>query len=230
MDNINKLLEKREGRLDRTQSIQALYEKINRAKMVLHFVQSAPNNSKGRRMKSEARKQFIISLVTAFETYTGDLVVELIDNNRVNLNPKLLEGISAKYNIKEINDIIKNKLTIGELICDNLNFQRLDSTFEYLSRLFNRNFPKVLEENKFQFKNTKGNIVTITLRKGFIKNLESIFRLRHQFVHEISFKNTPSYDKTKLYSRLMKNLATCIDVLADSLRNSTITDSKLKKK
>ena len=177
-----------------------------------------------RKIRSEARRQSVISLITAFEVYLGDIVVELMDKYGINLhedeNLKKLFNRS-KFSIFELHQILKDKITIGELVCWEINFQNMTLAFSFLSSLFGTDFSKLISNNKFAYKNTKGMDVTISLKSTFPARLDKLLKLRHLYIHDVDFRSTPSKPDIIRYRRLIRELITCIDVKVDSYRNVT---------
>lgn len=226
MEELDQVLSRRESRTARARPISSLYEKVNRATFLLNYAQKAIGNT-GKKIKSEARRQYIISLVTAFEVFVGDTVIELIDKGNVKVNKSILESIKKRYDILEIENILKNKITIGELVSDQVNFQNIDITFSFLSKLFDTNFYDLLYKNKFTYKSVNKVVVTVVIRKGSHNKLARLINMRHAFVHDMTFNNTPSYSEVIDYGILTKRIATCIYVKTDQY-NTPIT--KITKK
>lgn len=218
MEGSQRLLEKRGLRANRDNyPFENLFEKIERARLVLAHTGGIKGQN-ANKIKSEARRQFVVSLITALEVYLGDIVLELIDTQKVKYSENILKSAGKKFNIIEIDEILKNKITVGELICDQINFQNLDWTLSFLTDLFDEDFAKLLETKKFVYTNKQERKITLSLRKGFKKRLARIFELRHNYVHDISFNNTPSLTDLTAYREAIFRLAVCIDVKVDSLR------------
>ena len=222
------LLEKRKLRSSRDEfPLISFYEKIKRTRLLSDFAETKRGTG-ALKLKSEARRQFIISLVTALEVYLGDLTIELIDKAQIKYGKRIIESASKKYDIIEIREILRNKITMGELICDQINFQNLEKIFGFLKNLFGTDMSKLLEKNKFIYTNQRGNPFTIFLRRGFNKNLQRVIKMRHTFTHDIRFSDTPSLVDLKKCEVLIKRFAVCIDVKADQFRK--VESSRIIKK
>lgn len=229
MESIDRLLEKRSLRTRRDPyPLASFYEKIERARLLLNHAETKSGTSE-RKIKSEARRQFAIALVTALEVYLGDLTIELIDKNTIRYGRKVLETIRVKYDIIQVKAILSNKITVGELIAEECNFQNLDWIFSFLQTLFGgTSFAKLCRTHKFTYAKSNNQLITISLRKGFEEDLRNLINLRHDFVHDIRFDQAPSIEDLKRYHSLLSNFTTAIDVRADQIRK--IETSKIVKK
>lgn len=224
---MDKILEKRESRKGRKGSPYSnFYKKIQRSFHVVYYTEDAKGKN-GQKIKSEARKQFIVSLVTAFEVYLTDVVLELIDTQKTEKS-RLLKLVTKKYTLTDIDNILSQEITIGELICEERNFQNMESTFSFLDEVFEEDFKRSLEKNKFQYQSKDKKIYSISMRRGFFRRLKLCLKLRHSFVHDVSFSKTPSFQDVGNYCILIMNLAICIDVKVDLLRG--VASSKIIKR
>lgn len=228
--NFDTLLEKRQLKKDRAvYPYENFYKKIRRTHATLRYTELARSSG----IKSESRKQFVIAQVTAFEVYLTDLVVELVDSLNTPTEELLQQLSQIKYSLYEVDKIIKNKITIGELICQSSNFQNLDEIGRILTKLFKKqladeHFFEFIKTRKFHYTNKEGVVIVIFLRKNFYPILKRILKFRHQFVHDIYFGNTPTYKELMMYRKTIISFTLCIDVLADQIRGGT--SSKITKK
>ena len=210
------LLERRASRRGRNKDpLSSFWEKIYRSVLLVDFAEK----SKSRRIKSESRRQFIIALVTSFEVYISDLTAELIEKKKLDIE-KLNSLPRRDLSIREVSYIIKNKVTVSELICSAINFQNLDFLSKFLTDIFKVDFINYLRTHKFAYINKAGERVIINLNDNFAGHLKRIFDDRHKFVHDISFTHTPTYKYLDSCRTLMMNFAFCIEILANKYRNT----------
>lgn len=224
------LLEKRKLRSNRDEfPLINFYEKIRRARMLSKYAETFTGSNSNRiKVRAEGRRQFVISLVTALEVYLGDLTIELIDKAQIQYGKKILESTSKKYDIIEVREILKNGITMGELICQQINFQNLDKIFSFLKIFFGTDMSRLLENNKFIYNNTKGNQVSVSLRRGYQEKLQNVIKMRHNFIHDLRFGGTPSILELSKFETLVVRFAVCVDVKADQFRK--VLTSRITKK
>jgi len=99
----------------------------------------------------------------------------------------LIEGFNRKFNLGEVLLIGKERISKGELISSQFNFQNLRGIEKAFSGLLNKNFIKELRNYKFYFNKGEGDFVQ--LEKDFYTKLQKLLDLRHGFVHDINFKD-----------------------------------------
>lgn len=172
------------------------------------------------RVRAEGRKHFVIGLITAFEVYLADLISSYIDSGK-DVSPELFALLErkGKYSIQEVSLIIKNQVTFAELLRDNANFQNADEAFKVLSALFGTDFQKCIQENRLAFK-AAGNWVYVSLRKDFRKTISKLLSARHEYIHDMSFKQTPPKKDILRYALILTSLVICIDMLKEKAAGS----------
>ncbi|MFH1248950.1 MAG: HEPN domain-containing protein [archaeon] len=79
--------------------------------------------------KNEARKQYVIMLVTCYETYTREMFKILINEELVAI-PKIKKMKDVKFAIEEIEYIKKNNIELSELLAEYINFQNFEEVLE----------------------------------------------------------------------------------------------------
>lgn len=102
-------------------------------------------------IKYQSRKQFIVSLVTCFETYLKDMYKLMIDKKIIKLEKlyRVKRIKDAKYKILELLQIEKREIRISTLICNEINFQNFDQLVQAYSVIdLEKNFESILKKFK----------------------------------------------------------------------------------
>lgn len=139
------------------------------------------------KLLNEAKSQYIIGQVTAFEVYLKDTLRYLMSHKIID-KEKLVENYKKKFSLSELEHIKEKKITIGELIVDSYNFQKLYDIEKAYSLAFNLNFFKALRQFKQYKEPTSGKIIPIKLDNDFYSKLEKLIKLRHNCVHDVNYR------------------------------------------
>lgn len=78
-----------------------------------------------KRLHEQAKRQFIVFLISCFESYLEEMFKLMIDKNQISIE-KLLELRKLKYlkfNLEELKTIDENKIKLSEIISNEINFQ-----------------------------------------------------------------------------------------------------------
>jgi hypothetical protein len=141
----------------------------------------------------QARRNFVVNLVTVLEVFLKDLIVVQRDRWKHEGFSKVLD---EKVSLDEAYTIFKhNKLTRELLITHYYSFQNVDSIKRVFDPLTGKDF--LNEIGTYVYRDKDG---AISLSKNeVIKNLKMLFDLRHRIVHEglhdrISRKQTEEFD------------------------------------
>ena len=75
--------------------------------------------------KNEAKKQYLVMLVTCYENYVREIFKSIIDENLVSITEltKLRKLKEVKFTIEEIEFIRNKNIKLSELVCEYINFQ-----------------------------------------------------------------------------------------------------------
>lgn len=142
----------------------------------------------------QARRQLVISLVGAMEVYFKDSVKEVIDNTAGEYD-LLLMSFRQKFTLKDIENILKYKLSMGEIISSLCSFSTLVGIDKIFSKLLGgadffynlNNFEFSLEdENTSTSEKTK----ILLEDKDMYIHLKQMFMLRQNLSHDQSNKLT----------------------------------------
>lgn len=214
---ISILLNRRKSKISRLEDpLSNLWEKIYRGVLLVDFAEK----SQSRRIKSESRRQFIITLVTAFEVYIVDLVKELIDKNKIDINNLKLSARDIPF--REVLNLIKYKATVGETLCAFTNFQNIESVYDFLTGTFGLkpDFKNYLRAHTFRYLDKSSKWQEINFEIDFNEKLNKIFTDRHAFVHDLTFRGTPTYKFLNFSRRLIIDFAFSIEILANKFRHN----------
>ena len=95
----------------------------------------------------EARKQYLVMLVSCYETYLRDSFKEVITNNLVDIS-KIMEIKKlkdVKFSIPEVEYIRSNEINLSELLAEYINFQNFEEIFGIFSSWgFEKELDKIL--------------------------------------------------------------------------------------
>ncbi len=212
--SVENILDKRKIKKGRKPDpIQNFYEKRDRAFDLL----LAARKSKNRKIIAEANDHFIIALVTAFEVYMADLLSELIAKNK--LEPSEVNIQIRDFRFKDVASMVKNRITLGELYCNVINFDNFKDLSQLLNGLFGVTFFDYIKGNKFKYRTTRRSYVTIEFYRDFEARLKNIFEARHKIVHDISFRKTPTKPQLINMYGVMTQFVHAIEVMADKFRH-----------
>ncbi len=180
--------------------LDIFYEKTRRALSLLDLVEKSRVS---RDLKLEARKNFIINCITALEVFLKDMVLVIIDmqtenNHRAN-GIKLL--LKEKITLEEAYKLFyKKDVSIGIIIISKYSFHNLETIDQILSVITKENFLEKL--GKFKVRDDKEKIKFILDKKYSNKNWRNILaeflNLRHQYVHQINFKDRLGLKRLKI--------------------------------
>ncbi|SDK25873.1 hypothetical protein SAMN05421823_102277 [Catalinimonas alkaloidigena] len=162
--------------------------KVNIAKEVNVIVEKNTNNQKA---KIEARKNYVINLVTALEVFIKDSI-----KKRGGLfgNDNQRDLLKEKISLYEAHQLFKHKdLKTEEIIAIYYSFQSLESIDYVLSKLMGKSFLKEAGAIEIDITNTHSNYFkssSIQLNKDYPewqKNIAEVFERRHSYVHDLHF-------------------------------------------
>lgn len=175
---------------------------------------------KSRHCIQEARKQFIISYVTSFETYFKDSLFTLL---KIYGNVRIIEEIKIKFDLSELEKILDKKISIEDIIASYFNFQELDQINKVFSRIFGVSFFDELKNREFSI---IADLETFKIHKNFYKELKSFIDLRHEFVHDVNFKKNITQAQLDRYVSILAFFILGVDIYI----NEQIDEYKKKQK
>ena len=220
--NIKRILERRYSKKTRSKfPIEDFIDKWTNASGLLEKVHKKIHT---KNLIQEARGQFIVSMVTALEVFLRDSLISLIDKYKLDYT-KLAKKKAESCDLEKIEFIIKNNITIGELIVEYCKFQNLKEIEECFSLLFGFSLFKELKEYKWVYdkKNPKG---FIQISSDFYPKLDNLLKLRHSITHDLNFKRI--INKRNL-DEMEDELVTFVNLLCflfDDLVNKKLKISK----
>lgn len=124
-------------------------DKICDASDLMEFIHKKVKN---RKLIQEARKQFIITLVTSIEVLLRDyFLVSLTYENIINKFRKISDYSERKFTLAEMVFCNENKISEQELIADNYNFQNISDINKAFSTALSNNFFDDIKNFKWWF-------------------------------------------------------------------------------
>jgi hypothetical protein len=200
--------------------------KISYAAQILNIVE---NHTKERKIKIEARKNFIVNCVTATEVYFKDIVKTLPEFPKIKENGEgIKELLKEKISLWEAYLLFKKEdLRIGDVIYSYYSFQNLEEIDSVMSKILNLKFLDSVEKHKANLDREDQKyygVKTLCLKTDLPKwrnYLAEIFNLRHDFIHHISFKDRIGFQKLGI---LWEHLDAFITVVDDFVLQYVPTD------
>jgi hypothetical protein len=124
MDIFDKILTLRDSLPTKTKKHSIVFSRRLREPIaILDLVEEGKSN---RSAKQEARRYFVSAIITAFEVFWRDWFKERIDAR--SFTPEQLSRIKEKkFGLSEIQHILGNRITLGELITSIYSFQNSES-------------------------------------------------------------------------------------------------------
>lgn len=184
IDEIREALSKRYGEKDVILPIDAFWEKTRRSLLLLDLVESSKSPKE---LKIEARKNFIINCVTALENFLKDTIFGLTEIGNLSAREILKEEKISLYDAYKL--FVDRKVSLGELIVVRFSLNNLEQIDYLMSTLIGSKF--LDEVGEFEVKDEDNNL-KFTLNNRFPEwrnRLSELFRLRHLYVHQVSFKD-----------------------------------------
>ncbi len=227
-DKMELILERRKNLKTRSKSpIDSFITKWDNVSTLLKQIHKKISN---KNLIQEARGQFIVSIVTALEVFLRDSLISLINKNQLDYT-KLAEKKSDNYDLETVEFIIKNKITIAELIADNCSFQNLKRIDECFSLLFGFNLFKEFKDYKWVYdkEDSKGYIQMT----DFYPKIDKLLKLRHDITHDLNFKRTINKRDLDEMEEELVNFTNILAFFFDDLMNKKLKISerlKFKKK
>jgi len=99
--------------------------------------------------KNEAKKQYLIMLVTCYETYLRETFKEIIKEKLVPFSKiaKLKKLKDVQFTLEELEVIKNQRIEFPELVCEYINFQNFKEMKEAFSIIgFDKKITKKIEE------------------------------------------------------------------------------------
>lgn len=218
MNKLEIILEKRRNR--RKRSRVPINNFITKWLNASDLLEKIHKKIRARELIQEARRQYIISLVTGLEVFLKDAFVQLIDKYNFDYEP-LVKKKSYPISLIDMQYIIKHKVTMGEMIAEQFNFQNLDSIQDAFSSLLGFDFFSALKKYKWIFDDKKPDGY-LQLAIDFYIKIDRLIKLRHSFAHDVNFKKKLTMNEiTKLDIELL-TFANLLDFFIEDLIDGKI--------
>ena len=173
--------------IDRLQSLSDIMSKIE-------------NFTDSENIINNSRKNYLINLVSFFETWMRRLFIKMIDKYDLN-SYRVAEQINRKIKFKDLIEISKTPIGMGELMAEFINFQNLSDIDKFFSAMFNENF---LEQIKLT-----ENTGMKPLPDGYYKTIKKGLECRHEIVHNFINNIQISREFIKNFSNIITAFNMC---------------------
>lgn len=144
--NVEKVLLQRA--LRKTRSNNAFENFLSQLELIEELYVDIEQNISSSKLVQQARKQAIISLVSALEVFFKDTLKNTYDSGAFE-NSELLHNIPKHFYLNDIENILKHKVSVGELLASIFTFHSLRSINKVFSGLIGKSFFKQI--NNFEF-------------------------------------------------------------------------------
>lgn len=144
--NVEKVLLQRA--LRKTRGKNAFENFLSQMELIEELYVDVEQNISSPRLVQQARKQAIISLVSALEVFFKDTLKNTYDSGAFE-DSQLLRNIPKHFFLNDIENIIKHKVSVGELLASIFTFHSLRSINKVFSGLIGMNFFNQI--NRFEF-------------------------------------------------------------------------------
>lgn len=207
MNLLLKTLELRKNyKIKSQEPMRAFNQKVSRSREILRIIEK---HATSKSVKQEARRLFLVTVAAGFELYWRDLIRLTIDKNRISLKSNSKSG-DIKFTMADVEMIIGNKVTPGELLSNSYTFQDPQTVNKVLSYILN--FDAFTEFGKAKFelhevsrknRSKKAGTPFKTTIHGkqilnHIKMIEKCFEIRHATVHDTGVRYRISETETLL--------------------------------
>ncbi|WP_024851266.1 HEPN domain-containing protein [Hydrogenovibrio kuenenii] len=169
-------------------AFQSLYEKTENA---IHELERLSVSSE---TKDTILKAHVINTVTAVEVYYRTLIDSIFKTCKPESFEKTLSKLhGSSYKIDDLIAMYKNCIHPLELVASNLNFQSVKNIDKYFSILLQNKFLDEIKSLHYRIKDKPATETQITFKE--INDLNYIFNLRHQLIHNPNLKISINEDE-----------------------------------
>lgn len=213
--NIEKVLLQRA--LRNTRSDSAFENFMSQLELIEELYVDVEQNISSQRLVQQARKQAIISLVSALEVFLKDTLKTAYDSGAFK-NSQLLRNIPKHFFLNDIENIINHNISIGELLASLFTFHSLRSINKVFSGLIGKNFFTQINQFTFEVEFEKDEIhddvKKTTIRHEDYKiyqKIEELYSLRPFITHDQPEKSIISEFQVQNYLSAANLFAFVID-------------------
>jgi hypothetical protein len=232
MKPLQKAILIRESAYLKSQSPHIAYRnRLKGPEQILYIIESS--NVKNS-IKLEARRQYIVALCAAFETYWRDFFKLMVDLYKIPVE-KGSQLNKIVFTFADMREIVGRKLTLGELVTTAYVFQSLDAVNQAASEILGIDAFRTFAESKIRVsevprknrskkhgKLLQQDVPGKTVFKN-ISNIEKAFKMRHETVHHTGTRYRPSQRDVLKFDGEMFNFkfyfSSFVDSRARKLKN-----------
>lgn len=226
--NIEKVLLQRA--LRNTRSDSAFENFMSQLELIEELYVDVEQNISSQRLVQQARKQAIISLVSALEVFLKDTLKTAYDSGAFK-NSQLLRNIPKHFFLNDIENIINHNISIGELLASLFTFHSLRSINKVFSGLIGKNFFTQINQFTFEVEFEKDEIhddvKKTTIRHEDYKiyqKIEELYSLRPFITHDQPEKSIISEFQVQNYLSAANLFAFVIDNYLKELIQSNLKE------
>lgn len=226
--NIEKVLLQRA--LRETRSSNAFENFMSQLELIEELYVDIEQTISSPRLVQQARKQAIISLVSALEVFFKDTLKNTYDSGAFE-NSQLLRSIPKHFFLNDIENIINHKISIGELLASIFTFHSLNSINKVFSGLIGENFFTQINqftfEVEFEKEKSHDDVKKTTIRHEDYKiyqKIEELYSLRPFITHDQPEKSIISEFQVQNYLSAANLFAFVIDNYLKELIQSNLKE------
>jgi hypothetical protein len=144
---------------------------------------------KDHKLIQEAKRNYLISLATALETFYRDLFIHCLEKDQIILHA-VTDKIREKYTLTETLEFSKEKISISEISATHFSFQNIHEIDAAMTLILSDNYIKVLDkyEHECVIPSKCVGLVNIGMMEQWQKSLGDIFEHRHALVHDANLE------------------------------------------
>ena len=185
------LLLRKSAHLRSKEPMRQFLNRLREPRRLLELIESRPLPTS---TKLEARRQFLICVCAAFETYWREFVRVNVDRHRI---PKsAIEHLKRiSFTLADVHSIVGRELTVGELISCSFSFQGTDAVNSAFSEILQVKLFSEFSEACFQIREiprknrakkeplARSDLLGKDVLKGTCAAIDRCFTIRHDSVH-----------------------------------------------
>ncbi len=206
MDKLEKIVQRRKNKIGK--SDRPFSNFITKWQISVDLLWKTNELIDDKKLIQESRRQYLVSMITAMEVYFKDTFILLIEKYKLDFRNVAKQ--TKNFTLEEIEYIINNKCSMGEIIAEYFNFQNLDNINKAFSELLSINFFNKIKHYKKYY--TNGDFIQVY--PNFYPLLKEWIELRHNFIHDINFNSKLTEDDMH---KLDSHIIVFIDVIESYL-------------
>ncbi len=180
----NRIRELKTSRIKPSKYLENFFFSFFRATRLMH--ECIKSMSSNQNLVEEAKRNYIISLVSCLETFYRDLLIHILDKDKVKLENVMLK-IKEKKTLLDIYKMLQEEIGFHEYVASHFKFQSIEEIEDVFSALFlPGGYLKAIGDHQHHcyILSKSPYPVVLTLSKEWRKNFAFLFEVRHRLVHD----------------------------------------------